>query len=137
MTDPRSRSDRLATLAWLAGTFIAVLLFGLLFVHSAHAGGCTFKDKWRGPDKVLHAQGGAAIGFIGAMNNGSIGEGVRWSALAGGLKEAIDLAGGGQCSAQDFIVTVGGGALGASLGAGVSVFKTRDGVRVVVSRSFR
>ena len=104
---------------------ISSIIFLVAFCnHRAEAGGCSFSDKWRGPDKVLHAQAGAAIGFVGAMNRGSWVEGVAWSAAAGGLKELSDLAGNGQCSLQDLLVTIAGGAIGSGLGAQVAVWKT-------------
>lgn len=80
---------------------------------------CLANDAWRGPDKTLHAQVGAAVGFVGALNNGSALEGAKWAALVGGAKEALDATGSGTCSLQDFLVTVAGGALGAGLGKGL------------------
>lgn len=96
----------------------AAILVSFCAPAPAHAK-CTASDKWRGPDKVLHAQAGAMIGAVGALNNGSFSEGVAWAAIAGAGKELADATGAGQCSLQDFLVTIAGGALGAGLGKGV------------------
>ena len=80
---------------------------------------CRANDSWSGPDKIQHAQAGALIGFVGTMNNGSQLEGIGWAALAAGGKELIDATGTGDCSAQDFAVTVAGGIIGSFVGKGV------------------
>jgi uncharacterized protein YfiM (DUF2279 family) len=93
----------------------------------AHAGRCTAKDKWSGPDKTLHMQAGGAIGFVGALDKGDYWQGVRWAAYVGAAKELVDATGQGTCSVQDFVATVVGGAIGSGLGVGLSMFKDKDG----------
>lgn len=109
-------------------TYLAslALICAAVSCQPAHAGGCTAKDKWKGPDKVLHATGGAIIGSIVALDEGDYWKGVRWSAYVGGAKELLDSTGVGSCSLQDFIATVAGGMIGSGLGVGLSLLKDKD-----------
>jgi uncharacterized protein YfiM (DUF2279 family) len=107
----------------------------------AHAGGCTAKDKWSGPDKTLHFGGGAAAGFIGALHNDDYWQGVRVSGYVAVGKEALDALGGGTCSLQDALATIAGGMIGAGLGIGVSLLRDKapDGTArttLLITRAF-
>lgn len=79
----------------------------------AHAGKCVRGDSWRGPDKVAHANVGAAIGSIVTLHTGNAWQGFAWGAAAGVGKEAADSAGLGTCSARDALATIAGAAIGA------------------------
>ena len=83
---------------------------------------CITNDNWRGPDKVLHGQGGAVLGFIGTMYTGNPWHGIALATAAGVGKELMDSDGSGQCSLQDALVTIAGGAVGSAIGRGVYIY---------------
>jgi uncharacterized protein YfiM (DUF2279 family) len=115
-----------------------VTAIAVLACEGVHAK-CLANDNWRGPDKVTHAQAGAIFGFVGTLHEGNPWHGIALASAAGLAKEVIDADGGGQCSLQDLLVTVAGGALGSALGRGVYVYldpRAKE-VRVTYSRRFQ
>lgn len=82
----------------------------------ANAASCTTRDRWTGPDKNDHAVIGLAIGAAATFQTRDPWAGFGLAVAAGAAKEAIDRAGGGACSWQDFAVTALAGLAGAQLG---------------------
>ena len=94
---------------------LVLFLCGLLLAASATAG-CRANDAWRGADKTLHFGMGAAIAGVTTMHTADPWRGFRYGVYAAAGKELLDAAGLGDCSAQDFAVTVLGSAIGAYTG---------------------
>ena len=97
---------------------------------------CITNDRWSGDDKQLHAIAGLGVGLAATYATRDPWAGF-WIATGVALaKEALDASGSGTCSAQDAIVTIAAGALGAA-GAGWHIRLTERGTaQVAFSRSF-
>lgn len=97
---------------------------------------CISNDAWRGDDKQLHAIVGAAVGAAGAYGTRDPWAGF-WLATGVALaKEALDASGGGTCSAQDAVVTIAAGALGAAAAGWHIRLTERGAAQLAFSRRF-
>ena len=96
---------------------------------------CTASDSWRGPDKVAHFYGGAAIGAAVTMATDKPVYGFLAGSSVALAKELIDSKGRGNCSFQDFAVTALGAAAGA-YGTAWLILPKKDGVFVGYAKSF-
>ncbi len=113
-----------------------LLACALMTASLSYAGSCTARDAWRGPDKNLHAAGGAVIGMATTLQTGSFWKGVAAASAVGALKEVVDGAtGNGHCSLQDFLVTAVSGAAGAATG-GLLLTHANGKTTLWVARSF-
>jgi hypothetical protein len=113
---------------------IAILFAALITAAPAHAK-CTARDAWRGADKTQHLGIGAVIGMAGTLQSGNRWHGFAWGTGIGALKELADADGSGTCSAQDFLVTAIGAAIGAQAG-GFLFDLRRDRVGVTYVATF-
>lgn len=107
-------SGRPYSMAWWAAMVAVSLASAAVIVATepAHA-----QDKWTGKDKALHAQGGAAVGGIGAALSQSPTVGCLASVAVGVGKEMFDMQHPDQHTAsfKDAAVTAIAGCLSAKL----------------------
>ena len=102
----------------------------MAFAFAAAAGPCTTHDKWTGPDKAKHFAAGAVIGSATTLVFKDANIGFAVGAGVGLLKELKDRRSPAHsCSAQDFVVTSLGAAVGA-YGTGWIIAPQRGGAMV-------
>lgn len=107
----------------------------LLLIPCLAFGKCVTSDQWKGADKALHFAGGAAVAMVATMHTRDPMQGFMWGAGVGLAKEVLDSTGNGNCSAQDFLVTVAGAGIGAVAGKWLIIPK-RDGLAVAYRTEF-
>jgi len=111
---------------------LTLFLCGLLLATSAMAGRCRANDSWHGEDKQMHFGMGMAISGITTLHTADPWRGFRYGVYAGAGKELLDAVGLGDCSAQDFAVTVLGSAIGAYTG-GLIVTRVQGRTMVAIN----